>query len=406
MVHTSDLTCAATVDMTDAASVAIGLPPRPADPLDPLPDEPLVSIVIPCRNPGRRLDTALRSIAAQTYAHIEHIVVDAASTDGTVDRLRTMRRPGYHWISEPDDGQTDAIRKGFAQARGHILTWLNADDVLLPHAARTWVELLHHESRPALAYGGCFEWFEQVGWMVPAPWVRPPDYHILRDRTDFIMQPAAAFRADALHTIGGLDRELHYAMDWDLWLSLSERWPVAYDHNVLAANRVHADTKTATGGAARILEIRRIGRRHGRSHLAPANHRYGLVALSERSAAVAWLRGAYKRARTRLSPTAESSALARACVSQITALPLTQPRTLWVINPSDADRLIVHLQGDVQNGYTVSVDGEPAALIGVAGRHIAQVPRTASICRRVDLPASPGVALLGMTLSTDAERPS
>ncbi|HEB61070.1 MAG TPA: glycosyltransferase, partial [Phycisphaeraceae bacterium] len=261
----------------------IGLPPRPAEKLPPLPPQPLVSIVVPCRNPGSMLDLALHSLFMQDYPALEIIVVDAASTDGTPRRLQQISRPGFRFLSEPDKGQADALDKGFALAKGEILAWLNADDCLLPHAVSTWVALLQHQSAPALVYGGCFEWFADVGWMVPAPWIIPPDYQILRDRSDYIMQPAAAFRADAYHKVGGINPDLHYTMDWDLWLSLAESWPCGYREQVLAANRVHEATKTNTGGLARIREIRQVGRRHGRSRFSSANHRYSLVELSTRS---------------------------------------------------------------------------------------------------------------------------
>src|SRR3954454_12381822 len=92
---------------------------------------PLVSIVTPCLEPGERLARCLESVAAQTYPRIEHIVVDGGSTDGTVKELR---KRGVRFVSEPDDGQTQAINKGFALARGDWLGWLNADDVLTTRA--------------------------------------------------------------------------------------------------------------------------------------------------------------------------------------------------------------------------------------------------------------------------------
>ena len=87
--------------------------------------QPLVSIVTPCLGGAGFIDRCLASVAAQTFSAVEHIVVDGGSTDGTVEILAD-RRPS--WISELDNGQSDAINKGFRLASGGLLTWLNADD--------------------------------------------------------------------------------------------------------------------------------------------------------------------------------------------------------------------------------------------------------------------------------------
>jgi hypothetical protein len=380
------------------------MPPDASAPLPPLRGLPIVTIVTPCLNPGERLELAVRSIREQTYPHIEHIIVDGGSSDGTAERLDALESPGVRVIREPDNGQSDALNKGFERANGEILTWLNADDVLVPDAVETWVDLLSHGSNPALCYGGCYEWFESSGWMAPAPWVRSPDYRVLRDRSDYIMQPAAAFRADAFRRVGGLDPALHYTMDWDLWLALSRRWPVAHSQACIAANRVHPDTKTSNGGIDRIREIRAVGRRHGRSALASANHRYGIVELSQRSAAVGWLRHHYKGMRYRLANrSAEPSRLARVPHRYTTALPLNRPHSLWGIAHGDDDQLVLELRGRRPDRYTVSVDGAHTRLRADGSRHIGRVKAVGSLIRRVDLPVCAGAALTRMTFARDGE---
>ena len=99
---------------------------------------PLVSVVTPSLNQAAYIEEAILSVREQDYPRIEHIVVDGGSTDGTLEILR--RHPHVVWSSEPDEGQADALNKGFARARGTVLGWLNADDRYLPgavSAART-----------------------------------------------------------------------------------------------------------------------------------------------------------------------------------------------------------------------------------------------------------------------------
>src|SRR6266481_9084813 len=92
-----------------------------------------ISIVTPSYNQRAFLEVALESVRAQNYPSLEHIVVDGASTDGTVEYLRSLTwKRGWehlHWISEPDEGQSDALNKGFKMAAGTIVGWLNSDDV-------------------------------------------------------------------------------------------------------------------------------------------------------------------------------------------------------------------------------------------------------------------------------------
>lgn len=94
---------------------------------------PLVSIVTPSFNSGDFLEQAILSVTNQDYNHIEHIVMDGGSTDQTLEILRRYGAPVV-WTSEADEGQADAINKGFRQAQGEIIGWLNADDMYQPAA--------------------------------------------------------------------------------------------------------------------------------------------------------------------------------------------------------------------------------------------------------------------------------
>lgn len=102
---------------------------------------PLVSIVTPSYNKGCFIEETILSVKNQTYPYIEHIVMDGGSTDGTLDILRKYAN-NITWLSEPDEGQSDAINKGWRRAKGQILGWLNADDTYMPWAVQTAVEFL------------------------------------------------------------------------------------------------------------------------------------------------------------------------------------------------------------------------------------------------------------------------
>jgi glycosyltransferase involved in cell wall biosynthesis len=201
-----------------------------------------VSVITPCLNPGDRLVRCLDSVAAQTYGDVEHIIVDGGSTDGAVELARSR---GLRVISEPDRGQTDAINKGFRLARGDLLSWLNADDLLVPGAIEAVVEVLREVPSAGWAYGDCEV---QRNGVRELP-IRPP-HRIGRESLDcgsVLAQPGFFVTRWALDRVGELDDSLNLAMDFDLWLRLLDaeidavRVPTS-----LAVFELHDASKTGT----------------------------------------------------------------------------------------------------------------------------------------------------------------
>lgn len=203
----------------------------------------------------------LRSVKNQNYMDLEHIVVDAMSSDSTPEILSSYAgNPGVRVIREKDKGQSDGINKGVAQAQGEIISWLNSDDMLETGALHI-VAQAFADFPSAIVICGVGSKTDRSGKILRTVPFRPFDPVRLRTALEFI-QPATFIRRDAWNAVGGLDINLFYAMDWDLLIRLSRIGLIVSIPNRLAFIRYYEETKTSTGGWTRAAEIARIGRRH------------------------------------------------------------------------------------------------------------------------------------------------
>jgi glycosyltransferase involved in cell wall biosynthesis len=204
-------------------------------------DSPLVSVITPSLNSAQFLEATIRSVLAQDYPHIEYLVMDGGSTDGTLDILRSYA-DRLTYVSAADGGAADAINKGFAKARGEILAWLGADDAYLPGAVTSAVKAFAAHQDAAVIYGegywtGAGE--EALGRYPTAPY-DPKMF----TRECSICQPACFIRRDAFEAVGMLNPKLRASFDYDLWIRLAKRYPFVYVPEHFANSRMHPGNKT------------------------------------------------------------------------------------------------------------------------------------------------------------------
>lgn len=228
------------------------------------------SVVTPSFNQGRFIRDCIDSVRAQTGVTWEHIVIDACSTDETLDILKSQ--PHLQWISEPDKGQSDAINKGFRRATGDWIMWLNADDYLLPGALKEVAAYAELHPDADVIYGDSD--YVRDGVVVRRRREGDFSYNMLLFYGCYIPSTGAAYYRRRIVDAGHfLDIECKVVMDYEYYLRLANAGFI-FQHlpSVLACFRWHETNVSALQHARRLEERWRVERlylqRNHRSYLA------------------------------------------------------------------------------------------------------------------------------------------
>jgi glycosyltransferase involved in cell wall biosynthesis len=238
---------------------------------------PLVSIVTPSFNQADYLEATIKSVLEQSYPHIEYIIIDGGSTDGSLDVIKKHEGRIAVWVSEQDKGQTDAINKGFAKAKGDILAWINSDDTYAnPNAVADAVNFLIAHPEVAMVYADC-NFIDEQGKIIGKFASRQTDYAKLRSGYVHIPQQTMFFRAKYWKELGPLDPSFYFAMDYDLWVRIAKHAPIQYLPGKTWANfRIHTSSKTNVNDERGWKEMLRVHYREGGSFFSPIVAKYYL----------------------------------------------------------------------------------------------------------------------------------
>ncbi len=208
---------------------------------------PLVSIITPSFNQARYLEQTIQSVLGQDYPRIEYIVVDGASTDGSVEIIKKYADKLAWWVSEKDSGQAEAINKGLARATGEIVAWLNSDDYYLPCAVSAAAKVFEENPDVVLVYGNMLAVDERGNAFNTLMYKQLS----LQDLLCFqiIGQPAVFFRRSVLEKTGLLDPTFHFLLDHHLWIRIAQHGKILHVDQTWAAARYHAEAKNRAKAA-------------------------------------------------------------------------------------------------------------------------------------------------------------
>lgn len=204
---------------------------------------PRLTVVTPSYNQAPYLERTIRSVLLQGYPNLEYIVIDGASTDGSVEIIRKYERWITFWVSEPDHGQAGAINKGLKRATGDWLAWQNSDDIFYPGAFAAVA--MRSLSRPAadLIIGNINLIDEDDRVLTDLRFVRPTFKALLAE--GMVLTNQAAFWRRSVHEpIGWLKEEMVCAFDFEWFLRVLEQRRADHIDRVLGGFRIHRQAKS------------------------------------------------------------------------------------------------------------------------------------------------------------------
>lgn len=214
------------------------------------------SIVTPSYNQAEFLEETIRSVLDQDYPEIEYAVIDGNSTDGSVDIIRRYEDRLAFWASEPDEGQADAINKGWGRCTGDVLAFLNSDDYYLPGALQKVAEVFERHSEVGVVYGQAY-WVSADGRVLSKTSVHV-DSQAMLDSFQGLPQPATFVRRDVLEKVGPLDPSFHFALDGEFFIRALGNSRAVSLPDVLACMRLHGSSKSVSVGMGFAPEVLRI----------------------------------------------------------------------------------------------------------------------------------------------------
>lgn len=232
------------------------------------PDFPSISIITPNLNQAKYLEETIRSVLLQGYPCLEYIIIDGGSTDGSLEIIKKYEKWLTYWASESDTGQSNALNKGFRQATGTIVAWLNSDDIYEIDSICKVAILFATLTDTDIIYGDGEYVDEECHFIDIGKSKCLENTDVTQFIPNQIFQPSLFFKRKILDQVGFLDESLHFAMDVDFWIRAFSNRKTFYTENTLSKFKLHQSGKTTSASLRFLLEeLKLIGRYAGTQSL-------------------------------------------------------------------------------------------------------------------------------------------
>lgn len=213
------------------------------------------SIITPSYNQGQYIEDTIKSVLNQNYDNFEHIIIDGGSTDNTIEILKKYKH--LKWVSEKDNGQTDAINRGFNLATGDIITWINSDDYYEENVFNDIANYFEKNENCLFLYGN------QTYVDVKKNILIELDKHNLSlknllENPNIIRQSSSFFHKKLISQIGLLDTKFNLVMDFDYFVRIGSIAKFHYINKNLSYYRWYSDTKTNANLKKQVIEIYKV----------------------------------------------------------------------------------------------------------------------------------------------------
>jgi glycosyltransferase involved in cell wall biosynthesis len=214
---------------------------------------PKISIVTPSYNQGKFLEETIISILNQNYPNLEFIIMDGGSDDNSRDIIEKYKNRLSYWVSEPDNGQADALSRGFQKSTGDILAYINSDDYYIPGSLMKIADIFLRNPFVQWVVGQGYL-IDEYGNLMKKRKYPPITMNNMLYLENCVFQPATFWRRDLYYFVGGINPKYSFSFDYDLFLRLLENSPPHIIKDEIAVFRIHSNSKTTSISSTGVKE--------------------------------------------------------------------------------------------------------------------------------------------------------
>jgi glycosyltransferase involved in cell wall biosynthesis len=245
---------------------------------------PKISIVTPSYNQGKFLEETILSVINQNYSNLEYLIIDGGSNDNSVEIIRKYEKHLAYWVSEKDNGQSDAINKGFRKVTGEIICWLNSDDILIDGALHNVVNCFRDNKELDLVNGNLLL-IDENSKILSGHFILKQKNWYAKRGIYYVSQPSMFWKRRVFDTVGLLREDFHASMDREFLIRIfKNNFKIGHLEKILAAFRMHSTSKSSAGWENRdyLRDLKVLRNLYGNGYGGKPKFLYKLIYGSEK----------------------------------------------------------------------------------------------------------------------------